>query len=219
MATVQEIIDYAVLAYPRVEDISDVNIIKILNKLLDEINNRLLRVRWEYDYTSTATVANQASYVLPADCKADNIIKVMVSQEDADDVDSNTVWDEFKYIGVLDDFDISDGNYYTCEDDLIYIFKNGLPLATSNLTFKLYYYREPSYLVSVNETPEIEAKYHNLLIYGLIQNVACFGDNPEINIANYWQSKYDEEMAVALKNLQDKFDSAPLQTRQVLEYW
>jgi hypothetical protein len=219
MATVQEIIDYAELAYPRVADISDANKIVVLNQIMEEIYNKILRVRWEYDYDSTNTVADQASYVLPADCKPDNIIKVMVSQDEESEIDTNTEWDEFTYIGLLDDYDISSGNFYTCEDDVIYLFKDGEPISQNSLVFKLYYFRDPSKMISVSETPEVEAKYHNLFKYGLIQFVASIGDNPEIDIANYWQAKYDEEMVIAIKNINDKFNSAPLQSRQVKEYW
>jgi hypothetical protein len=105
------------------------------------------------------------------------------------------------------------------QNDVVFLFKDGLPLQTTDLVIRLYYYRTPTYLTTITETPEIDSKYHNLFKYGLIQNIACIGDNPEPLIADYWQRKFDEELQVALRNLTDKFDNAPLKTKQIDEIW
>ena len=49
--------------------------------------------------------------------------------------------------------------------------------------------------------------------------LASIGDNPEGAIADYWQKKFDEELMVNKRNLEDKFDNAPLKTRQIDERW
>lgn len=219
MPTVQQILDYANLMYPRSNDISDANKIIILNQIMDEINNRLLRVRWENDPYTMYTISNQASYTMPTDCNADDIIKIMVSNDTSGNITSSTVWDEYTYVGLLDDYEMSIGTYYMLQNNVIFLFKDSKPIQTTDLVIQLFYYREPTYLSSVSDTPEIETKYHNLFKYGLIQNIASIGDNPDTLIADYWQKKYDEEMAVNIKKLQDMFDSAPLKTRQIQEYW
>lgn len=219
MASVSQIISYATLIYPRTADISNANNIIILNQLMDEINNRLLRVRWENEPYEMYSISGQASYSLPTDCNPENVIKVLVSQDTSGNIDENTEWEDFEYVGILDNTSIDFGNYYTFLNNMVFLFKNGLPLQTTNLVIRLFYYREPTYMASTTDTPDVESKYHNLFKYGLIQNVACIGDNPDTDIADYWQKKFDEEMQIALRNLQDKFDSTPLKTRQTESYW
>ena len=220
MSNVSQIIAKAELRYPRVNDISEANQISLLNDLLNEINNKLLRVRWENDPYELYSVADQPSYSLPTDCTPDNVLHaVLVSQDISTALTTSTVWDKFEYAGMLDDIDIDYGNYYIMQDDLIFLFKNGVPLATTDLVIRIFYYREPTYISATTDTPEIEAKYHNLLWYGLIQSIASIGDNPETGIADYWQKKFDEELMVAKMDLQDKFDNAPLKTRQIDERW
>ena len=219
MNTVQHIINYATTMYPRVADISTNDKITILNQLLDEIYNRLLRPRWENDSYDVTTVADKPSYSLPTDATADNILKISISEDDSGSLSSSTNWYDYKVVGLLDDIDISYGEYAVFQDDQVFIFKDGVPFPTDDKVLRMYYYRTPTYLSTVNDVPEIEYKYFNLLKYGLIQNVASIGDNPEPMIADYWQSKYDEEMEIALRSLSDKFNNAPLKTRQVEEYW
>lgn len=219
MSTVSQIISYAELIYPRVNDISTANQIKILNRIMDEINNKLLRVRWENDPYEMYSVADQPSYTLPTDCTPDNVIKVIVSQEVSTSLSTSTEWDEYSYVGMLDKSDVSFGDYYILQDNLIFLFKDGEPLDTTDYVIRLYYYRKPTNLSAVTDTPEIEEAYHNLFEYGLIQSVASIGDNPEGSIADYWQKRFDEELMVNKRNLEDKFDNAPLKTRQIDERW
>jgi hypothetical protein len=203
-----------------VKDISSSNKIILLNQLMDEINNKLLRVRWENDPYEMYSVADQPSYGLPTDCTPDNVLhRVLVSQDISTDLSESTEWDIFEYAGILDKSNVDFGNYYIMQDDLIFLFKDGKPLQTTDLVIRLFYYRTPTNISSTSDTPEIEESYHNLLKYGLVQMVASIGDNPEGAIADYWQKKFDEELAVNKRNLEDKFDNAPLKTREIEERW
>jgi hypothetical protein len=205
--------------YPRTADVSSANKIIILNQILDEIDNKLLRVRWEHDYYTSYSIDDQLTYSLPSDCKPEQIIKIMVSQEATGSIDDDTVWDTFEYVGVNDSREIDDGCYYTfIGNNTVMLVKDGAALQTTNLEIRWYYYREITAISATTDIPEVDAKYHNLLKYGLIQNCASIGDNPDATIADYWQRKYDGEMTTALKDLQDKFDTAPLKARQVEEY-
>ena len=219
MATVTEIIDYAELMYPRVIDISDSNKLIIINQLLKEIDNRLMRVRWENDPYEAYSVANQASYSLPSNCNPKDILKIMVSQVDSDEITSSTEYDIFDYVALNDKTNVDFGNFYMLQDGLLYLFKDGFPLATSDLSIRIFYYRDTAKLTLVTETPDIEEDYHNLFKYGLIQNVASIGDNPEALIADYWQKKFDEELNVALMDLTDRFDTNPIKSKQIDERW
>lgn len=219
MPTISEIVQYSTLMYPRVADISTENQIIILNQLMDEINNKLLRVRWENDPYEISSIANYANYGLPEDCDPSNIIQILVSEDISTNLSVSTIWNEYKYVGLIDNVNMDSGYYYMLQDDDLYIFKDGLPLQTTNLVIRLSYYRTPTYILAIGDTPEVDSRYHNLFKYGLIQNVACIGDNPEPAIADYWQNKFDEELQVALRNLTAKFDNAPLKTHIIDEVW
>lgn len=219
MATVAQIISFVEKIYPRANDVVEADQITFLNQVLDETYNKMLRVNQNYAYSDTDTVADQPNYSLPSDCTADNVIKIMVSKDLTVDIDSATEWDEYEYIGVLDDFDLSSGQYYSTQGGSIYIFSNGLPPTTSGYNIRIYYYATPSTLTATTDTPEINSKFHNLLKYGLISLVASMGDNPETEIADFWQRKYDEELITAQNSMSDKFNKAPLQSQQAVEYW
>ena len=220
ISTIAQIITYAELMYPRCNDISEANQIIILNQIQDEIKNRLLRVKWENEPVISYSVADQKQYTLPTGCKPYNMIKLLVSQEATGSIDDDTEWDEFQYVGVNDDRDIDSGNYYSfINEDTAIILKDGEALATTNLEIKWFFYKEPTAITTTTQTPDIEDEYHNLFKYGLIQNVASIGDNPEPAIADYWQKKYDEEMQIAMRDLKDRFDTAPLMDVQIEEYW
>lgn len=219
MPTAGYIINYAELMYPRCNDISENNQLIILNQLITEIHNKMLRVNRSYTYVDTDTVADQPNYSLASNCKAEDIIKVVVSKDLTVDIDSNTEWDEYEYVGVLDDFDLTTGKYYTTQGGSVFLFDDGSPPDTAGYNIRVYYYATPSSLTATTDTPEINSKFHNLLIYGLIQNVASMGDNPETEIADYWQKRFDEELMTAQNNMSDQFNSAPLQSQQVEEYW
>jgi hypothetical protein len=214
VATVREIIDYAKLVYPRVSDISDADIITLINQLIDEVYNKLLRATWAFSKESILSISGQASYQLPTLCSPDNIISVMVS----DDVDG-IKWTEYNFVGILDDVSVESDNVYMLDGDKILLFSSGEPIGIDSLIINISYYKTPSSVSSINDIPSIEVKYHNLLKYGLIQLSACCGDNPETAIADYWQRKFDEELNTAKSNLSDKFDSAPLKTMELEGYW
>ena len=57
-----------------------------------------------------------------------------------------------------------------------------------------YYDRTPTTIAIANlsESPTLEADYHDLLVFALIQELASQGDNPDTEIADYYQRKYDE---------------------------
>lgn len=220
MSTVAQIITSCKRKYPRVNDYTDAQLIDELNEIQDDIRKKLLRIKWENLPVISYSVADQEQYTLPTGCKPYNMIKLLVSQEVSGSIDDDTVWDEFIYVGVNDDRDITCGNFYSfLTEDTAIILKNGEPLDTSNFEIKWFFYKEPTAITTTTQTPDVEEEYHNLFRYALIQSIASIGDNPEPLIADYWQKKYDEEMQSAMMELKDKFDTAPLQDNQIEEYW
>jgi len=218
LPTVQQIIDYAELFFPRGSNVSAANKILVLNQIQDEIVNRLLRVKWETEPVTSYSIADQKTYTLPTGCKPHNIIKIMVSQVATGSITDSTKWDTFEYVGINDNRDVSAGCYYSfVNDDTAIIIKDGVALQTTNLEIRWYFSKKPTALSAVTDTPEVEDEYHNLFKYALIQSLASMGHKPDGGIADYWQKKYDEEMAVNIKNLSDKFKTAPTTARECEE--
>jgi hypothetical protein len=218
LPTAAQIIAYAEMFYPRGANVSDANKIIVLNQIQDEIVNRLLRVKWENEPVTSYSIADQKTYTLPTGCKPDNIIKIQVSQVVTGSITDSTEWDTFEYVGINDNRDVSEGCYYSFVNDATAVLiKDGVALQTTNLEIRWYFFKEPTALAAVTDTPEVEAKYHNLFKYGLIQNLASMGHKPDGAIADYWQKKYDEELATNIKNLSDRFNSAPTNARECEE--
>jgi hypothetical protein len=215
MATVQQIIEFAELIYPRVKDIASSDKLILLNQIQDEIKNKLLRIKWEQEPIVSSTIADQKTYTLPTGCHPYNMVKLLI----ADSLGSE-VFNEYTYVGIKDNKDISEGYYYSfITDELAVIARDGKAISESGLDIRWFFYKDPTPLTSTTQIPDVDAQYHNLLKYGLIQMVSSMGDNPEPTVANYWQAKFDEELNSSLRDLQDKFNVAPLSDIQAKEYW
>jgi hypothetical protein len=95
----------------------------------------------------------------------------------------------------------------------------GSPIATGAMTIRITFFKSPKTLTTTTDVPELDPQYHNLLKYGLIQALASQGQDPQTGIADYWQAKYDEELAKITKNLQGKFNAAPVGENCPKEVW
>jgi hypothetical protein len=230
VSTVQNIIDFADRKYPNSE--TDANKVSELNDIHTEIFVKIARLKNEYTYSEDTTAASQLIYELPTDCTVDNIIAIRVSKSTTivtPEIEWSTdEWDTFEYAGLNDD--ITTGYYYgfSAETNVgevvcgtYSLIKDGLPIATKGLTIRLFYYKKPTALSeeSMSDIPELHEDYHSLLKYGLIQSLASQGHNPDVEIADYWQKKYDEFMGDVIKNLSDRYSKTPTQSNQCEEYW
>lgn len=214
MSSVQQIIDYASRKYPNSE--TDTNKISDLDSLHKKIYVKLARLKNEYEIYETQTIANQLTYSLPSNCTIDNIISIRVSTSAT--ITSSTEWEEYEYAGLNDDITV--GYWYgDAGNDKIALTDYDRPITTADLSIRIFYYRTPNALTSTTDTPELDSNYHDLLKYGLIQELASQGHNPDTEIADYWQAKFDEFMKEVENNLSEKYNKTPTQSNQVEEYW
>lgn len=215
MATVQQIITYADRKFPNQD--SSANKILDLDDIHKAIYVELARLKNDIEIVDGGTtVAGQLTYPLPANCTIDNIVSIKVSQSAT--ITASTEWYTHEYAGLNDD--ISSGTFYIRANSTeIGLIKDGEYIATSGLQIMFYYYKTPAAITLVTDTPELDSDYHDLLKFGLIQTLASQGHNPDTEIADYYQKKYDEFMQNVVDSLSDRYNKAPSQNSQVIEYW
>jgi hypothetical protein len=211
MPTVRAIIDWVDRKVHNSE--TDANKIIDLNGIQDEIFVRLSRLRHDHEIYTDTTVADQLSYNLPSNCTIDNIICIKVSTDSG-----ATDWDTYEYAGLLTD--TTTGKYYGIGTSSTYILlDDDAAISTAGLSIRIFYYKTPAALTAVTDTPELYSQYHNLLKYALCQSIASQGANPDTEIADYWEKKYNEFFDMVEANLTEKFNSAPATTTQLKEVW
>lgn len=214
--TVQDIIDYVDRKYPNQE--TDANKIKDLQVIYKELFNRIQSLTDQYETYDAYTIANQFTYILPTRCKIYTIRNIQVSQDTRANINLNTVWNDCKYAGLGTKVD--NGYFYTRVSDAVFgLTALGRPVTTTDLVIKIFYYKVPETLTAVTDVLELDERYTNLLRYALIQAIASQGSNPDTEIADYYQRKYDEELVVVLKDIDDRFDEAPVNYVEVQERW
>lgn len=214
MPTVQQIINYVDRKYPNQE--SDANKIIDLDNLHKHLFVEIAKLKNDFEQHEITSIADQLTYSLPDNCTIDNIISVKVSQDTT--ITSSTEWNTYEYAGLNDD--TTTGYWYgNGGNGLIVLLDYDEPINTSGYSIRIVYYRRPNALDAVTDTPELNADYHDLLKFGLIQELAAQGNNPDTEIANYWQAKYDEFLARVKDSLSDRYNKAPNQSHQVQEWW
>jgi hypothetical protein len=193
-----------------------------LNRFHKNIFMELTRLKNDFTYGDTDTVASQLSYNLPADCKLKNIIKVEVSEVATADITDITEWTEYERAGINDD-KTTGYWYYSIAAGAISLRTENIPIATAGLTLRIWYYPSPDELASdaagLAATPDLDEDYHDALIYALANYLASVGDNPDTQVADYWQAKYDEFMKKVKDSLTDDYISRPTQSTRCREIW
>lgn len=200
--------------YPNQE--STANKVIDLNQIHKEVYVRLKRLKHEYSTHEDITVADQLEYTLPTDCTIDNVIAIYVSS--STDVETSTDFDEYTYAGLKDTLD--NGRYYTFSPSGKYLLGDyGEAISTAGLVIKILYFSTPTTISEEANTPDLDTQYHMLLCYGMVQTLAAQGHNPDVEIADYYQAKFDEYFNAISDNLSDKFSSAPTNYNRVKEWW
>lgn len=216
MATVQQIIDWVDRYYPN--SVSDANMIIDLDQLHKSIYNKIIRKKNIYKDETSYTVADQLTYTLPTDCKPENIIKISVSDDTVGNIDSDTEWTKYEY--ATHDREIDDGTYWgIVNENTIILSDDGEAIDTSNYEIKYLYFPSPPTLSAVSDTPDLDSEYHDLLKYGLTQMVASQGQNPDTEVADYYQKKFDERFAEIEKLLAERYTNAPIEEDQLESRW
>lgn len=216
MPNISQILVYVDRKYHNQETVA--NKVSDLNDIHKEIFVKIARLKNEYEIYETQTIANQLTYSLPTNCTIDNIVTVKVSQTTT--ITASTKWDNYEYAGLNED--ATTGNYYgDAGNQKIALLKDGRPIVTAGLSVRIFYYKRPNTLSATNLStiPELDEDYHNLLKYGLIQELASQGHDSDTEIADYWQAKFDEFMKQVEENLSDRYNKASTNGSQVAEYW
>lgn len=208
--TVAEIIAWADRYFDN--QVSSANKIKDLDMLHKKIFMTIGKLKQDYSLFSTTTTAGQFEYTLPSDCRIDNIISVHVSQSNLTD------YDEYEYAGLKDKID--NGMYYSVgrNNDILISNFGKAPISTG-MFIKVTYFKVPATLTLVTDTPELDSMYHSLLCYSLVQTLAVQGQNPNTDMADYYQKKYEEELKIVADDLSDKFNVTPTNYNQSKEWW
>lgn len=213
---IQDIIDYIDRKYPNNE--STTNKIKDLDIIYKEAFNQIKKFTDEYSIFETYTIANRFTYSLPTRCKIYMIKSLLVSADTRTNITVNTKWQEYKY-GSLNTIKDND-YYYTRVSDSVFGLSNyGLPISTSDLIIKIFYYKIPNDLTLVGDTIELDKIYTSILRYGLINSIASQGNNPDTKIADYYQRKYDEQIDIIKDSFSDNTNVSPIKYNEVQERW
>jgi hypothetical protein len=214
LATLQGIIDYLNRKYPSHGE-SDANIVKDLQDLHVDIFMQLRRLINNFSIYQVSSVNNQLIYNLPTGIRMEDIFDVLVSTDTA-----GTIFEKYEYRGYQEDLIF--GRYYgRASGETFYVMKDTAPLRADNLKIHLYYYPRPTPLDSsdLTQVPDLDEDYHDLLKFGIVQAIASQGHNPDIDIANYYQQKYDEKFANVKKHIDERLYFSNLNNAQQKEWW
>jgi hypothetical protein len=223
MSTVQEIIDWVNRKYPNHGE-TDINLIKDLNDIHKEVFTKISRVKNDRDIWSFQTVSDPAlpTYDLADDCTIDLIISVKVSKivnpGNPDD------YDTYEYAGLEDD--ISSGRYYfdgginpDTGDNMIGLLTDGDIIHTADLEVRVHYNKRPNELTTATDTPNLNPDYHTLLKYALLSSTASQGNNPDTEIADFYQRKFDEFFKDIQDDISQRYNQTPNKVSQSKEWW
>ena len=214
LANLQQIIDFLNRKYPSHGE-SNANIVLDLEDLHKDIYMRLRRLSNKYDIYEIETVADQLYYELPEDMRIEDIEKVMVS-EDA----GGTSWRDFTYRG-MGDTRIGGRYYGRGADGSLFLLQDRQPIQLNSLKVHLYYFKRPIDLDhdDLEQVPDLDEDYHDLLKFGIVQAMASQGHSPDIEIANYYQQKFDEKFTIIKNDIESKMLDAPMKIPQQREVW
>jgi hypothetical protein len=74
-------------------------------------------------------------------------------------------------------------------------------------------------LTSLIDVPNLNPDYHVLLKYALINSAASQGNNPDTEIADFYQRKFDERLKKIKDDISERYSQTPNQTAQAKEWW
>jgi hypothetical protein len=214
--TVAEIIAFADRKFPN--SVSDADCTIDLNLIHKDVYGQIMRLKNIYDLTTLYTVANQLTYNLPTDCKPENIIKIEISKDIVYDIDDNTEWQEYEHKTLNDNVD-SGYIWGVVAEGVIILAVDGKAIDTDFYEIRFFYYQDPPTLSGTGQTPLLDAEYHDLLCFGLTQSLASQGQNPDTEIANYYQQKFDERFDKIKKRLKERYENAPIIAEQMESRW
>lgn len=210
MPDIAAILSYVDRKYPNQE--SEANKITDLDAIHKRIYVHINRLSSNFVIHTDVTIADQLTYLFPTNCLPENVDLLQVSDN------SGNVWYQFKYAGIRDY--ISDGRYWTKNTEGSYALAEfGELIPVNDRGIQIFYYKTPATISIATDIPELDEKYHDLLKYALISELASQGHNPDTEIADFYQRKYDEFMADVQDKLADAISGRPTRRAQAEEDW
>ena len=223
LANLQQIIDFLNRKYPDHGE-TTANIILDIDDIHKDIYMRLRRLSNAYDIYEMETVANQLYYdISDTEFNVYNIEELKVSMDS-----SGKVFEGYKYRG-SQDTRIYGRRWGRGADNTIFIMKDDNAVHISGLKIHIYYFKRPATLsfadknnvteAELEQVPDLDEDYHDLLKFGIVQAIASQGHNPDIEIANYYQQKFDEKFAIVSKEIESRNLSSYIRIPQQREVW
>lgn len=229
MSTVGEIIAWVARKYPNHGETNE-NLIKDLADIHKEVFTKISRVKNEREIWSFQTVLIPTpdgpeplpTYDLADDCTIDLITSVKVSKTPEPSTPED--YDTYKYAGINDD--ITCGHYYydgginpDTGVNMIGLVIDGDAVKVADLEVRVYYNKRPNELASLTDVPNINPDYHTLYKYALVSSVASQGNNPDTDIADFYQRKFDEFFKEIQEDISKRYNQTPNRISQAVEYW
>jgi hypothetical protein len=214
LATLQDIIDFLDRKLPNHGE-SNANIVKDLQDIHLDIYLKLQRLSNTFEIEEMDSVADQLEYDLPTGVEIENIIELLVSTNESTDE-----YETYSYRGTKDSNIM--GRYYgRAEEGKIFIRNDQQALRFDDLVIKIKYYKTPTALSvsTLTQVPDLDSKYHDLLKYKIVSEIASQGHDPNIEVANYWRSRYDEKLRTVLSDLEINNLTAYNQIPEQKERW
>lgn len=162
-----------------------------LSRICQRLYIRLGRNSNQYKSSTDVTVSSQTEYNLASDCKIENIVNMTIQVETTA---SSSEFEDYKY---LSQDEISDyENYFTRSNTAgkYYLYESGEAITVSGREIIINYYPANTKFddSDLTVTPDLDSQYHDYLVYMLTsENCAC-GDNPSVELADYWRREADE---------------------------
>jgi hypothetical protein len=214
LASLQNIINFLNRKYPNHGE-SNANIVNDLQDIHLDIYLKMQRLSNTFEIEEIDSVANQLEYELPDEIKVENIIQLLVSTNT-----EGTEFDKYEYRGIAD-VNVYGRYFGRASEGKIFIRENGQALRFDDLTIKIYYYRVPEELTDddLDQVPELDTRYHDLLKYKIIHEIASQGHNPNTDIANFWLGKYNEKMKTVMSDLENNLHHSYNKIPEQKERW
>ena len=216
--TLTELINKCKRYTPKATTISTSDLLADISDIQTALFIKINRINNEFEISSEiSTVSGELNYLLPDYCEIDNIIKMQLSCNT--NPQSEDEWEEVLWAGLNDDIDITKNYYSRTSEDSFLLLKQGEVVTESNLLIKIYFYPKPSVIDNIDDVLELEEQYHNLILWDLCQRIASQGSNPDIEVANYYQQKYDEDFKFIRDNINARLNKSPNTKRQFKGRW
>lgn len=194
MATVGEIIDFVDKIYPKSINVAGEVVIPILNDIHNDVHLELAKFKKNPQLGVIQLGSSLPHIISLVDTNVVIKDKMFLAKNNENCLLSS---DEKIKLVEFGEFYYDDKYYYNItSESSITILKNGecaTDLLDKGYTHAKYiYYPNPNTLDDLNDIPNLDSKYHDLLKFKLIQRLASMGENPDADVANYWDAEYKE---------------------------